>query len=855
MTTYVGEKQKSELSPNSLSPKQEEFEEFGTTYKKQKTNTKSTDHNALKTGYCYDVKMRYHSKIYQSYYEYIDPHPEDPRRISKIYNKIKENDLLKDMTKIDIRPATNEEISKIHTNELLTTIMGLEDKNPKQLKELTNKSDSIYFNLESFKSAKLAAGGAIEACKAVIENKCLNSFAIIRPPGHHAEPDKPSGFCLFSNAAIAARHILDNYPNKVKKILILDWDIHHGNGTHLAFEDDPNVLYISLHRFELSKFYPGTKLGDIDQVGKNEGEGFSCNITWPVSGINDVEYMYAFRKIVMPICEEFDPDFVIISSGFDAADGDVIGQCHVSPQCYGQLTHMVKSLANGNVTVLLEGGYNLTSISNSALEVTKVLMGEPPKPFINKKISTGEIILPKPEVLKNLQRIIDFQSKYWKCLRNDNHTITDIYNDIGTIDTVLGYKKKIDFDENGDAENSDYDQDDKKVQETRLVNPLVTMIQEQRFNKLKQKYNADDFPYLNIPVFHELKDFVMNPFIITGNIVEAEELVILVHDEPNIYLPMQSTNLTNTPSNLVNLHNSQVFDPSLKLIEWSHLNEYPVIDITLPLSDNPQLGLAALQSLWEDYLSNFVNLKKFAWVSIGYQAYQQTAQLVSNIGTPEFRSKCKSMISFINHESSVVNNLKSIHQNFSSNTGVNLVDWHYQNSLLLLGNTHQIFQPNENVNKNNEVNSTVGSNHTGSTHGNFNNTSGVNIISACTSNTTINNTPSGEETPDKQIVITNDMNDNTIIKSEHIQLNRIENENTTSINGVSTFDQTNPESNVVSIATVNDNNVTIAQPKIRKKYGRIIKCDCSGLGTVGLYDLMEERWDECADFILDSFDD
>ena len=378
------------------------------TVKKQKIEQTSLINN-LKTGYCYDIKMRYHSKIYQSYYEYIDPHPEDPRRISRIYNKIKENNLLKDMSEIDIRPATNEEILKIHTNDLLTKIMSLEHKTPKELKELTNQSDSIYFNLESFKSAKLAAGGAIEACKSVVDGKTANSFAIIRPPGHHAEPDKPSGFCLFSNAAIAARHILDNYPNKVKKIVILDWDIHHGNGTHLAFEDNPNVLYISLHRFELNKFYPGTKLGDIDQVGKDAGEGFCCNITWPVGGINDVEYMYAFRKIVMPICEEFDPDFVIISSGFDAADGDVIGQCHVSPQCYGQMTHMMKSLANGNLTVLLEGGYNLNSISNSALEVAKVLMGEPPKPFINKKLSNGEIILPKAEVLKNLQKIIELQ--------------------------------------------------------------------------------------------------------------------------------------------------------------------------------------------------------------------------------------------------------------------------------------------------------------------------------------------------------------------------------------------------------------------------------------------------------------
>ncbi|KAL6929962.1 hypothetical protein ACO0SA_001368 [Hanseniaspora valbyensis] len=798
------------------------------TVKKQKIEQTSLINN-LKTGYCYDIKMRYHSKIYQSYYEYIDPHPEDPRRISRIYNKIKENNLLKDMSEIDIRPATNEEILKIHTNDLLTKIMSLEHKTPKELKELTNQSDSIYFNLESFKSAKLAAGGAIEACKSVVDGKTANSFAIIRPPGHHAEPDKPSGFCLFSNAAIAARHILDNYPNKVKKIVILDWDIHHGNGTHLAFEDNPNVLYISLHRFELNKFYPGTKLGDIDQVGKDAGEGFCCNITWPVGGINDVEYMYAFRKIVMPICEEFDPDFVIISSGFDAADGDVIGQCHVSPQCYGQMTHMMKSLANGNLTVLLEGGYNLNSISNSALEVAKVLMGEPPKPFINKKLSNGEIILPKAEVLRNLQKIIELQKKYWKCLRNDSHSIGT--EDIGFIDINLGYKKKFDA-----SEDSDFDSDDEAVQTTSLVNPLVNILQEQRFNSLQKQYDMDEFPYIDIAVYKELKEYINKPLLVSGNVVDSEKCIILVHEEPKIYLPMDSTNAENS-IDLINLKNSQVIDPSLKLIIWAQKHDYPIIDVTLPLVENGPLALAVMTSLWEDYLSSFPNVSKFSWISIGYNAYQQTAQMVSNIGTPEFRSKCGSLISFINHDSMTINNLKSIHQNFSSNATVNLVDWHYSNSLLLLGKNHQIFQPSGPVNTNAP---TV----TGGSVVSFNGAS----------SSTNKNVTKDQLSENETSILISDENNNITIKGDRIQLNRIKQDTPFSINGVTSDVNNDPASGIINNETIADSG-TVAQPRLRKKYGRIIKCDCSGFGIAGLWELMEERWDECADFVLDGFDD
>ncbi len=136
-----------------------------------------------------------------------------------------------------------------------------------------------------------------------------NAFAIVRPPGHHAEPTEHMGFCFFNNVAVAAREV--QRQGLAKKVLILDWDVHHGNGTQRAFWDDPNVLYISIHRHDGGKFYPSSDFGALDMVGEGEGEGKSVNIPWPGPGFGDGDYIYAFQKIVMPIAYEFAPDLVI----------------------------------------------------------------------------------------------------------------------------------------------------------------------------------------------------------------------------------------------------------------------------------------------------------------------------------------------------------------------------------------------------------------------------------------------------------------------------------------------------------------------------------------------------------------
>lgn len=236
-----------------------------------------------------------------------------------------------------------------------------------------------------------------------------NAIAIIRPPGHHAESNAPSGFCIFNNVPIATRVCQKNFPETCRKVLILDWDVHHGNGVQHAFYDDPNVLYISLHVFRGGNFYPNLPDGDYNFCGEGPGLGRNVNIPWADHGMGDAEYIYAFQEVIMPVATEFDPDLVIISAGFDAAEGDVLGGCHVTPACYAHMTHMLMRMAKGKIVVCLEGGYNLRSIARSALAVTRTLMLQPPE-----RLADG--LSPKESAVRTIEQVKREQSKYWKCL-------------------------------------------------------------------------------------------------------------------------------------------------------------------------------------------------------------------------------------------------------------------------------------------------------------------------------------------------------------------------------------------------------------------------------------------------------
>lgn len=609
-------------------------------------------YSPLKTGLCYDVRMRYHAKIFTSYFEYIDPHPEDPRRIYRIYKILAENGLINDptlsgvddlgdlMLKIPVRAATSEEILEVHTKEHLEFIESTEKMSREELLKETEKGDSVYFNNDSYASARLPCGGAIEACKAVVEGRVKNSLAVVRPPGHHAEPQAAGGFCLFSNVAVAAKNILKNYPESVRRIMILDWDIHHGNGTQKSFYQDDQVLYVSLHRFEMGKYYPGTIQGQYDQTGEGKGEGFNCNITWPVGGVGDAEYMWAFEQVVMPMGREFKPDLVIISSGFDAADGDTIGQCHVTPSCYGHMTHMLKSLARGNLCVVLEGGYNLDAIARSALSVAKVLIGEPPDEL------PDPLSDPKPEVIEMIDKVIRLQSKYWNCFRRRHANSGCNFNE-PINDSII-------------SKNF----------------PLQKAIRQQQ-----QHYLSDEFNFVTLPLVS--MDLPDNTVLCTPNISESNTIIIVVHDTSDIWAKR------NVISGTIDLSSSVIIDNSLDFIKWGLDRKYGIIDVNIPLTlfepDNYS-GMITSQEvliyLWDNYIKYFPSVAKIAFIGIG----DSYSGIVHLLGHRDTRAVTKTVINFLGDKQ-----LKPL---------VPLVDetlseWYFKNSLIFSNNSHQCWKENE----------------------------------------------------------------------------------------------------------------------------------------------------------------
>jgi acetoin utilization deacetylase AcuC-like enzyme len=269
------------------------------------------------------------------------------------------------LTRIEPRKAEDEWIKQVHTPAY---VAALNQHAPASGRVSLDPDTSM--SPGSLAAAYLAAGGALAAVDAIMSKQVDHVFCAVRPPGHHAEADRAMGFCLFNNVAIAARYVQMKYG--LKRILIVDWDVHHGNGTQHSFEDDPSVLFFSTHQHP---HYPGT--GRATERGKGAGEGFTINVPMEAGG-GDEEYHAIFVKSLVPAAEDFRPDLVVISAGFDAHKDDPLAGMSLTEAGYVDLTRIVagvaKRHANGRILSSLEGGYNLTALAASVDAHIKALI-------------------------------------------------------------------------------------------------------------------------------------------------------------------------------------------------------------------------------------------------------------------------------------------------------------------------------------------------------------------------------------------------------------------------------------------------------------------------------------------------
>uniref|UniRef100_A0A674DUB9 histone deacetylase n=1 Tax=Salmo trutta TaxID=8032 RepID=A0A674DUB9_SALTR len=355
-------------------------------------------------------------------------HPEHAGRIQSIWSRLQERGLRNQCECIRSRKASLEELQSVHSEKHVL----LYGTNPLHRLKLDNRklagilsqrmfvmlrcggvgvdNDTIWNEMHTSTASRLAAGSVTELALRVAQGELK-----VRPPIAHCQPPLSpvravtQGFCFFNSVAIAAKQL--QHKLSVSKILIVDWDVHHGNGTQSVFYNDPSVLYISLHRYDNGKFFPGS--GDPAEVGVGAGEGFNVNVAW-TGGLDppmgDAEYLAAFRTVVMPIAYEFCPDVVLVSSGFDAVEGHLapLGGYKVSAKCFGILTRQLMGLAGGRVVMALEGGHELTAICNASEACVRALLGIQVEPL-------SEAVLerrPCPNAVFSLQRVIQAQGEH-----------------------------------------------------------------------------------------------------------------------------------------------------------------------------------------------------------------------------------------------------------------------------------------------------------------------------------------------------------------------------------------------------------------------------------------------------------
>ena len=353
---------------------------------------------ASKTGFVYDPRMAEHRPPADT------QHFEQPGRVRSIFARLHRENLLAQCAVIPAREASCDELHRVHSEAHVSTVGSFDGRN-------TLGDPDLYGSAGTPTAARLAAGCVTAAALAVHGGALINAFALVRPPGHHAGCCSAQGFCFFNNVAVAARAVL---AAGARRVAIVDWDVHHGNGTQDTFSDDSSVLYLSLHRYTPG-FFPGT--GGATDKGVGPGAGFSVNVPWTETGLMASDYLAAFRFVLLPILHAFSPDLILISAGYDAAAGDPLGGMALAPSAYGTLTEQLCQVGNGRVVAALEGGYNEDAISACAEATMRALLrGGGAAVNGGGAARRGRVHAGTPDTL---QAVRAAQAEHWPCLRDN----------------------------------------------------------------------------------------------------------------------------------------------------------------------------------------------------------------------------------------------------------------------------------------------------------------------------------------------------------------------------------------------------------------------------------------------------
>ncbi|MBA2454874.1 MAG: histone deacetylase [Chloroflexia bacterium] len=290
-------------------------------------------------------------------------HPESPERIGALERALTTAGMFGDREVYAPQPAPVEAVTAVHSPAMVEWVRRMSENGGAWV------DPDTFVSPDSYDVALLAAGGAMQAVDLVLEGDAQRAFALVRPPGHHAEPNRAMGFCLFNNVAVAARDAIERHG--LQRVAIIDWDVHHGNGTQAIFWEDPAVLFVSLHQYP---FYPGS--GARHERGAGAGEGFTVNVPLP-AGSGDDAYRAALSDVVSPAVAAFEPQMIIVSAGFDAHGDDPLAQMRLSTNAFREMARVTHELAKqhceGRLVLVLEGGYNLTALGESVVAVLEVL--------------------------------------------------------------------------------------------------------------------------------------------------------------------------------------------------------------------------------------------------------------------------------------------------------------------------------------------------------------------------------------------------------------------------------------------------------------------------------------------------